>query len=416
MKPAEGHRIEGDTQAPPQQRPTRGKAETGAKLGRDPFEEDAGCDPFLEGLAATGEAPPTLPDRDEIPPGSGSQRPPEIGTSPGPSAASPPISTASPGPPDAAAETAEPGPGGEAATRAQATRPRPGRRTSTPRLSEVELPEVSSWLERWLGPDERRRLAALAHLVESETAYDRFGLSPEVVRRSFPYFYALYRFYFRVQSQGGEHLPSQGPALLASNHAGVFPFDGAMLLLDILLTTDPPRLARAIVDRFTARLPWLNVFLARVGQVVESRENFAELLQGGEMVLVFPEGLNGVRKPISQRYRLQRFQTGFVEEALRTSVPIVPVAVIGSDDQTPILYDAKFLARRLGLPMLPITPTFPWLGPLGLLPYPVRYRIVYGEPLAFHERFGPDDADDPGLVQYLGKQVHTRVQQLLDHR
>jgi 1-acyl-sn-glycerol-3-phosphate acyltransferase len=365
MEPTEGHRTEGDIQAPPPQPPSGQQEETGAKLGRDPFEEDAVFDPFLAGLAAMGEAPPT---RDETPPV-----------------------------PDAA-------------------RPRPQRQMSTPRLSEVELPEVSGWLERWLGPDERRRLEALTHLVESETAYDRFGLSPEVVRRSFPYFYALYRFYFRVQSQGGEHLPTQGPALLASNHAGLFPFDGAMLLLDILLATDPPRLARAIVDRFTGKLPWLNVFLARVGQVVESRENFAQLLQGGEMVLVFPEGLNGARKPISQRYRLQRFQTGFVEEALRSSVPIVPVAVIGSDDQAPILYDAKFLARRLGLPMLPITPTFPWLGPLGLLPYPVRYRIAYGEPLAFHERFGPDDADDPGLVRYLGKQVHSRVQQLLDRR
>ena len=384
MEPTESHRTQGDTQTPPQPPLPPEPAETEAKLGRDPFDEDASFDPFLEQLAAMGEAPPT---RDEIP-----------------------------APSDAAAAAEEPDPVGETATRAQDTRPRPQRRLSTPRLSEVELPEVSGWLERWLGPDERRRLAALTHLVESETAYDRFGLSPEVVRRSFPYFYALYRFYFRVESHGGEHLPSQGPALLASNHAGIFPFDGAMLLLDILLATDPPRLARAIVDRFTGRLPWLNVFLARVGQVVESRENFAELLQGGEMVLVFPEGLNGARKPISQRYRLQRFQTGFVEEALRTSVPIVPVAVIGSDDQAPILYDAKFLARRLGLPMLPITPTFPWLGPLGLLPYPVRYRIAYGEPLAFHERFGPDDADDPGLVRYLGKQVHSRVQQLLDRR
>ena len=151
-----------------------------------------------------------------------------------------------------------------------------------------------------------------------------------------------------------------------------------------------------------------------MGQVVGTRENFADLLGDGQLVLVFPEGTAGIRKPITQRYHLQRFHVGFVEEALKARAPIVPVAVIGTDDQAPILYDFKALAKRLGLPALPITPTFPLLGPLGLLPYPVRYRIVYGEPMAFHERFGPEEAEDPRLVRYLTKQVRHRVQQLVD--
>jgi 1-acyl-sn-glycerol-3-phosphate acyltransferase len=121
-----------------------------------------------------------------------------------------------------------------------------------------------------------------------------------------------------------------------------------------------------------------------------------------------------VRKPITQRYRLQGFRVGFIEQALRARAPIVPVAIVGSDDQAPVLFDAKPLAKALGLPFLPITPTFPWLGPLGLLPYPVNYRIVYGEPLCFHERFGPEGADDARLVRYLANQVRRAVQVLLD--
>ena len=291
----------------------------------------------------------------------------------------------------------------------------PARRwTTTPALSEIELPESTSWLDRLLNGDERRRLAALAHLVEGEAPYDRFGFSPSAVRAAFPVMHALYRYYFRVTSSGHEHVPSAGPAILAGNHGGLLPFDGAMTVVDLFLHTDPPRLTRAIVERWAGTLPWVNIFYARVGQVIGTRENFANLLADGQSVLVFPEGVDGIRKPITQRYRLRRFHVGFVEQALLARAPIVPVAVIGADDQTPILYDIKPLARRLGLPVAPITPTFPWLGPLGLLPYPVRYRIVYGEPLNFHERFGPEGASDTRLVRYLANQVRRTVQMLVD--
>jgi 1-acyl-sn-glycerol-3-phosphate acyltransferase len=161
----------------------------------------------------------------------------------------------------------------------------------------------------------------------------------------------------------------------------------------------------------------VNVFYARVGQVIGTHENFARLLADDAAVLVYPEGIEGIRKPITQRYRVQRFHVGFVEHALRARAPILPMAVLGSDDQTPILFDAKPLARLLGLPTVPITPTFPWLGPLGLLPYPVRYRIVYGEPLRFHERFDPEAAQEPSVVRALANQVRKAIQTLIDkHR
>jgi 1-acyl-sn-glycerol-3-phosphate acyltransferase len=287
------------------------------------------------------------------------------------------------------------------------------RAPALPTLGEIELPEPQG-LDRFLGDDVRKVLAAFTHLVEGEVPYDRFGFSPEVTRRAFPLFHALYRGWFRVESRGHEHLPENGPALLVSNHAGLLPFDAAMTVIDVALHSDPPRLARAIVDRWAGTLPWVNVFYARVGQVIGTRENFTELLEEGQLVLVYPEGIEGVRKTVAQRYRLQPFRVGFVEQALRSRAPIVPMAVIGSDDQTPVLFDVKPLARVLGLPVAPITPTFPWLGPLGLVPYPVRYRIVYGEPLDFHKRFGPEGADDARLVRYLANQVRRGVQQLID--
>lgn len=295
--------------------------------------------------------------------------------------------------------------------------PRARRRLAPPRLSEVELPEGAGWALRLFGESERRRLATLTHLVETGGSYDRFGLSPDAVRRVFPLFYALYKIYFRVKSEGHENIPTEGPTILAANHGGLLPFDGAMGVVDTFLNTDPPRLPRAIVERWAGTLPWVNVFFARVGQVIGTRENFADLLSEGHPVLVFPEGVAGIRKPISQRYRLQGFHVGFIEHALRARAPVVPMAFIGTDDQAPILYDLKPLARRLGIPAAPITPTFPWLGPLGLLPYPVRYRIVYGEPFAFHERFGPEGAEDPRLVRYLANRVRRTVQLLVDrHR
>jgi 1-acyl-sn-glycerol-3-phosphate acyltransferase len=294
---------------------------------------------------------------------------------------------------------------------------RPRRRWMvTPSVSEVDPGEPSDLLDRWFDDDVRRRLQALAHLAHAESGYDRFGFSPAAFRRAFPFFHALHRRWFRVRSEGHEHIPREGPAILVANHGGLLPFDGAMTVVDVLLHTDPPRLVRSIVDRWAGTLPWVNVFFARTGQVVGTRENFFELLSEGQLVLVFPEGMNGIRKPVTQRYRLQRFHVGFIELALRMRVPLVPVAIVGSDDQAPILFDLAPLARRFGLPTFPVTPTFPWLGPLGLVPYPVPYRMVYGPPLHLHERFGPEDAEDVRLVQHLTDEVRRTLQALLDRR
>jgi 1-acyl-sn-glycerol-3-phosphate acyltransferase len=353
---------------------------TGSALGSDPFAEVVDVDPFEERLDARGLDPVRQPR-------------------PAPSVR--PV----------------PKPTRREERRTVAPTPAPLQRkrwATSPSLAEIEVPEVKTWVDRLLGENERHRLATFTHLVEGESSYDHYGFSPQVAKLAFPFFYALYRFYFRVRSEGHENIPSEGPVVLAANHGGLLPFDAAMSVIDVLSHTDPPRLVRSIVDLWAGSLPWINVFFARVGQVIGTRENFADLLDGGQLVLVFPEGIEGIRKTVTHRYRLQQFHVGFVEQALQARAPIIPTAFIGSDDQAPILYDIKPLARRLGLPVAPITPTFPWLGPLGLLPYPVSYRIVYGEPIRFHERFGPEGADDARLVRYLTNQVRRTVQQLVD--
>ncbi|MBW2313788.1 MAG: acyltransferase family protein [Deltaproteobacteria bacterium] len=357
-------------------------------LGRDPFASDPVSDPFVDRLAELrGTATPPLPE----------PTPPK--TAP-PEAREP--------------ESREPEPDSLRDSGRESERESERAWTRTPRIDEIELPLPSGFAERLLDDDVRRRLAALTHMAEGGAPYDRFGFSPAAAQTAFPLFHALYRAYFRVRSEGHERVPVEGPAVLAANHGGLLPFDGAMTVVDVLLHTDPPRLARAVVDRWAGTLPWVNVFFARMGQVVGTRENVMDLLDDGQLVLVFPEGMDGVRKNVTQRYRLQRFHVGFVEAALRAQAPIVPMAVVGSDDQAPILFDLSELARRFRVPFFPVTPTFPWLGPLGLLPYPVSYRIVYGEPLHFHEKFGPDAADDPQLVRYLANQVRRDIQLLLD--
>ena len=282
-----------------------------------------------------------------------------------------------------------------------------------------EAEEPSSWLDRLAGMlldrDDEERLAAIASNLKANP-YDFLGLSPRVTRRALSAFKLLYRYYFRVESSGHQVVPEKGGAILAANHGGLFPFDATMAVVDVLLKVNPPRLLRSVVDRWAGTLPFVNVFYSRVGQVIGSRDNFRELLRGDQLIMVFPEGMPAVRKRAADRYVLQTFRLGFIEESMRNRAPIIPVAIVGPDDQAPILYDVAPLARLLKLPVFPITPTFPWLGPLGLLPYPVKYEIRYGEPFRFYEEYPPESAEDPYALRYMAEQVRRRIQEMVDQR
>jgi len=225
----------------------------------------------------------------------------------------------------------------------------------------------------------------------NEYGVDRFGLEPAQAHRGLLPSALLYRHYFRVVTHGIERVP-EGRVLLIANHAGQLPFDAAMLGAAMLLEAEPPRLARGLGEYWIPRLPFINELMTRGGGLVGTPENFRALIDAEECVMVFPEGVRGMNKTYRERYRLQRFGTGFVRLALETHTPIVPVGIVGSEEQQPGLWDVKPLARLLGMPAFPITPTFPLLGPLGLLPLPVKYRIHFGVPIRFEGSANEDDA------------------------
>ncbi len=248
------------------------------------------------------------------------------------------------------------------------------------------LPATVRELERQLG-DQLARIPSRLN----EYGVDRFGMEPRHVRRHLLPIALLYRHYFRVDTHGIERLPA-GRVLVVANHAGQLPFDGMMLSTALLLEAKPPRLARGLGEYWIPRLPFVGEAAVRMGSLVGTPANCRALLDAEECVMVFPEGVRGMNKPFRQRYRLQRFGTGFARLALETRTPIVPVGIVGSEEQQPGLLNVEPLARLLGMPAFPITPSFPWLGPLGLWPLPVKYRIHFGEPLELSGAASDEDA------------------------
>ena len=172
--------------------------------------------------------------------------------------------------------------------------------------------------------------------------------------------------------------------LLIANHSGQFGYDGAMLATAMLLEAEPPRLARGMAEFFFWRMPWLGELATQMGSVVGTPENCTALLDAGECLMVFPEGARGANKPFRKRYQLQHFGHGFMRLALATDTPIVPVGIVGAEEQQPGLANWEGLGHALGLPSFPITVSMPWFGPLGApFALPVKYHLHFGEPLRF---------------------------------
>ena len=252
---------------------------------------------------------------------------------------------------------------------------------------------LAEWAERYVDsiadPLLKKRLESLQANL-NEYGVDPFGFDPEMVKYAAPFVHFFYRTYFRVETFGIERVP-EGRVLLIGNHSGQIRVDAAMIVSSMLLDATPPRMVRSMVETWVPSLPVLSYLFLRWGQIVGTRENCRRLLEMDEAILAFPEGVRGINKPFSKRYQLQEFGLGFMRLALMTGAPVVPVAVVGAEEQTISLVNAKGLGRLLGMPGLPITPTTPILGPLAILPLPTKYRIYFGRPMTFAGN--PDDED-----------------------
>jgi 1-acyl-sn-glycerol-3-phosphate acyltransferase len=243
----------------------------------------------------------------------------------------------------------------------------------------------------------------------NEFGYDPWGLHPATVRETILPALALYKYYFRVETHDIENVPP-GRVLLIANHAGQLPFDAAMVSVAMLLEAEPPRIVRGMAEFWVSELPWVSIFATRGGAASGTPDTCREMLEAGEAVMVFPEGVRGMNKLYKDRYKLQRFGTGFMRLALEAQTPIVPLAIVGSEEQQPGFANLKSLGRVFGMPAFPITATFPLLGPLGMLPLPVKYHFHFGEPL----HFSGSPTDDDTVIDAKVETVRHAIEALFE--
>ncbi len=321
---------------------------------------------------------------------------------------------------------------GDAATGAEPGRPAPPvrRRTTAAKTSspaEATGPAVEELLDALPDPEpteaselpdwERRVAAALAFVrrrLTGDVEVDEFGFDPELTEHVLlAALRPLYEHYFRVEARGLENIPSEGGALVVANHSGTIPLDSVMTQIALLDHHPAHRHLRMLGADLVFQTPIISELARKSGTTLACNADAERLLGRGEIVGVWPEGFKGIGKPFSERYKLQRFgRGGFVSAALKAQVPIVPCSIVGAEEIYPILGNVKTLARLLGLPYVPVTPTFPWLGPLGAIPLPSKWIIEFGEPVPT-DSFGLGASDDPMLVFNLTDQVRETIQHTL---
>jgi len=265
-----------------------------------------------------------------------------------------------------------------------------------------------------LGSDYYLRRWGQTAIRDRSEEVDDFGLDPEYARRWQPVWDLLYDRWWRVEVEGIENVPTTGRVALVANHSGAIPLDGIMLATALRKEHPGARPLRWLAEDFIFHFPFAGAYLNRLGAVRACQENAERLLRKDACLALFPEGVKGIAKPFRERYQLQRFgRGGHIKLAIRTGTPIIPVTIVGAEETYPMLFQSGRLSKMLGLPFVPITPTFPLLGPLGLAGLPARWKIVFGEPMAM-DAYRPEQSEDIVLVNRLNEKLRETIQGTLD--
>lgn len=275
---------------------------------------------------------------------------------------------------------------------------------------------LSKELRRFISGDMREEIIERLEMLEDfrplpNSEYDLFGASRETLASIMPVAAFFYKFYFRTEVHGLENVAELRRGLITPNHMVQIPVDGMNICMALFMEPENPRFVRAIGHTALAKSPFTSTIVSRSGQVIGTPENTDRLFAEDNLVLIFPEGIGAVR-PYSRRYRLSEFHVGFMEYAIEFDYPVIPTAVIGSEESTLVLANVKALSGFMNIQRFVITPTFPWLGPLGALPYPAKFRIHFGEPMDFSMH--KDKLNKPAEIRALVELVRARVQQMLD--
>jgi len=288
--------------------------------------------------------------------------------------------------------------------------------TQRPRPTVIEGEQPPDWERRIAGA-----LAFVRRRVTGDYEIDEFGFDRDLTEHVLlPPLRPLFDRWFRVETIGMHHVPAAGAGLVVANHSGTIPIDSLMTALAVHDQHPARRHLRMLGADLVFQMPFIGALARKSGQTLACNPDAERLLRAGELVGVWPEGFKGVGKAFKDRYKLQRFgRGGFVSAALCTGVPIIPCSIVGAEEIYPKIGDIKPLARLIGAPYFPVTPFFPWLGPLGMIPLPSKWYIEFGEPIPT-SHYGAGAADDPMLVFNLADQVRETIQhtlyRLLDQR
>lgn len=285
-------------------------------------------------------------------------------------------------------------------------------------LLNKEMLDPEAWKGLWfmVGYSLKYQVDFVRRRLNGEYDIDPWGLDWELLEFVRPFFTFLYKFYWRVEASGLEHIPDYERALIVANHSGQLPFDGAMISAAVMLEHPSQRLVRNLYTDWLPTLPFLAPFLEKMGQTLASVDNGSALLSQEELVAVYPEGYKGVGKLYKERYRLARFRrSDFVKMALKSLAPIIPTAIVGAEEAIVSRHKSPELSRLTGFPYFPISPRWPWLGLLGVVPPPAKWTIDFGSPIPV-EQYGPHAAEDLALVSQLTDQVRNIIQEMLAER